>query len=67
MRELLIKSRERQKLTQGDLASELDTTQQNISFIENGKRNPSLILAKKLEVFFNIPMEELLPDIFLDT
>lgn len=64
-RELLIKLREKNELFQEDVADLVDTTQQNISLIENGKRNPSLILAKKLEILFDTPMENLFPDIFL--
>lgn len=64
-RKLLIKLRENNDLFQEDVADLVGTTQQNISLIENGKRNPSLVLAKKLETLFDTPMEELFPDIFL--
>ena len=65
MRDLLIKARESRKMTQSDLAKELNTSQQNISLLENGKRNPNLVLAKRFENYFGMPMEKLFPDIFL--
>lgn len=66
MRTLLIKLREQNNLKQEELAKVLGTSQQNISLIENGRRNPSIKLAKKFEIFYKKPMEELFPDIFLD-
>lgn len=63
-RELLIKLREQKQWKQEDVAKMIGTTQQNISLIENGKRNPSIRLAKKFEILFKRPMEELFPDIF---
>lgn len=65
-RKLLIELREKNDLFQKDVAELIGTTQQNISLIENGERNPSLILAKKLETLFDTPMESLFPDIFLN-
>lgn len=65
-RNILIMLREEKELKQDELATILRTTQQNISLIENGKRNPSIVLAKRYEVFFNREMEELFPDIFLE-
>ena len=59
MRDLLIKARESIKMTQSDLAKELNTSQQNISLLENGKRNPNLVLAKKFENYFGVAMENL--------
>ncbi|KXS41414.1 MAG: hypothetical protein AWU54_1635 [Candidatus Frackibacter sp. T328-2] len=51
-------------LNQEELAEILDTTQQNISLIENGKRDPSIRLAKKFEILYQKSMEKLFPDIF---
>ena len=64
-RNLLINLREKKQWTQEKLAKKLDVTQQTVSLIENGKRNPTILMAKRLELIFNIPMEELFPDIFL--
>lgn len=66
MRHNLIKARTSRELSQKELADILDLTQQAVSLLETGSRKPALIVAKKLEDFFNIPMEELFPDIFLD-
>lgn len=66
LRNVLIMLREERNLKQDELAAILKTTQQNISLIENGRRNPSIVLAKRYEVFFNRAMEELFPDIFLE-
>lgn len=60
----LTKARDSRQLSQKELGDELGTTQQAISLLETGTRNPSLIMAKTLGDFFNIPMEELFPDIF---
>lgn len=64
-RKLLIDKRKKLKLSQEDVAIKLNTSQQLISFIEQGKRNPSLIIAKGLEELYKTPMEELFSDIFL--
>lgn len=60
----LIFSREKKGWNQDELGIMLDITQQYISLIENGKRDPSTILAKKFEIIFETPMEELFPDMF---
>ncbi|MEG0773904.1 helix-turn-helix transcriptional regulator [Clostridium sp.] len=64
-RRLLIQMRELKGLKQEEIAKLLRTTQQNISMIENARRKPTAYQAKKLEVLFNTPMENLFPDIFL--
>ena len=35
-----------------------------ISLIETEKRKPTIEIAKRLEILFKTPMEELFPDIF---
>jgi transcriptional regulator with XRE-family HTH domain len=64
-RELLIKLRGSK--SQEKLAKELGISQQFLSAIELGKRNPNVKLMKKLEEYFRVPMEELFPDIFINT
>ncbi len=64
-RKVLIALREAKGWKQEDVAKKLDITQQAVSLYENGKRDPSIRLAKKFELLFKMPMEELFPDIFL--
>jgi putative transcriptional regulator len=67
VREEMIKERDKRQWKQEYLAGLLGTTQQNISLIENGKRKPTIRLARKIEQLYNRPMEELFPDIFFTT
>ena len=46
-------------LRQEDLARETGVTRQTINAIENGKYNPSLVLAIKLARLLKTPVEEL--------
>ncbi|WP_408955791.1 helix-turn-helix transcriptional regulator [Natroniella sp. ANB-PHB2] len=64
-RELLISKRKSRNWSQNDIAQRLGTSQQSISPIENGRRDPTIRLAKKFELLFDEPMESLFPDIFL--
>jgi putative transcriptional regulator len=63
-RTTLIALREAKGWRQEDVAKMLNISQQAVSLYENGKRDPSIRLAKKFEVLFKTPMEELFPDIF---
>ncbi|WMM26703.1 helix-turn-helix transcriptional regulator [Tissierella sp. MB52-C2] len=65
-RKFLIDKRKNNQWSQEYVAKKLNTTQQLISFIEQGKRNPSLIIAKGFEEIYETPMEKLFPDIFLN-
>lgn len=51
-------------MTQKNLAKTIGISQQMVSLIENEKRKPTIEVAKKLEILFKTPMEELFPDIF---
>lgn len=64
MRKSLINKRIENKFTQKNLAEMIGISQQMISLIENERRKPTIEIAKKLEVLFKTPMEELFPDIF---
>lgn len=64
-REKLISVREQRGLSQTELAECIGTTQQNISWLENGRRKPNVYLAITLQNFFEVKAEELFPDIFL--
>jgi len=46
-------------ITQEELASVLEVSRQTISSLENGRYNPSIILAFKLSRFFKLPIEEI--------
>lgn len=46
-------------LTQEMLAKELGVGLSTIAMIETGKRTPSLSLAKKIAVFFEVKIEDL--------
>lgn len=65
-RKLLINQRIKNSWTQEELAKKVGISQQSVSLIEIGKRKPTIEIAKKLELLFNIPMESLFSDIFLD-
>lgn len=64
MRKSLINKRIENKMTQKNLAKTIGISQQMVSLIENEKRKPTIEVAKKLEILFKTPMEELFPDIF---
>lgn len=53
--------RKEQHLTQQELAEKLDVTRQTIISLENGRYNPTLLLAFKIAAFFGRSIE----DIFL--
>ena len=54
--EILRKSK---KISQSELAEALEVTRQTISSLENGKYNPSIILAFKIANFFDLTIEEI--------
>ena len=64
-RELLIKLRG--KKSQAKLAKELGISQQFLSFIEIGKRTPNIKTMKNLEEYFDVPMQQLFPDVFMSS
>ena len=47
------------KITQVQMAQDLQITRQTINAIEKNKYNPSLELALKLAQYFNVPFEDL--------
>lgn len=57
MKNNLEKLRNGCNLTQEQLANKLKVTRQTINSIENGKYNPSIILAFKISKFFNTTIE----------
>ena len=47
-----------QNLTQEDFANLMQVSRQTISSLENGKYNPSIFLAYKISIFFNLSIED---------
>lgn len=46
-------------ITQEDLAEILEVSRQTIGSLENGRYNPSIVLAFKIARFFNMQIEEI--------
>ncbi|MCK9428147.1 MAG: helix-turn-helix transcriptional regulator [Bacilli bacterium] len=46
-------------IRQEELADQLEVSRQTIGSLENGRYNPSIILAFKIARFFNISIEEI--------
>ncbi|HHY14914.1 MAG TPA: helix-turn-helix transcriptional regulator [Firmicutes bacterium] len=59
MENRLTEVRKKRKITQEELAALLDVSRQTISSIENGRYNPSLVLASKIARFFGMTVEEM--------
>jgi putative transcriptional regulator len=51
--------RKQRGITQEELAEALEVSRQTISAIENGRYNPSIILAFKIARYFGMPIEEI--------
>ncbi|MGL4740550.1 MAG: helix-turn-helix transcriptional regulator [Sarcina sp.] len=59
MKNLLEEIRKKNKISQEDLARELEVSRQTISSLEKGRYNPSIILAFKIAKYFNLTIEEI--------
>jgi putative transcriptional regulator len=46
-------------ITQEELAEKLEVSRQTIGSLENGRYNPSILLAFKIAKFFNLKIEEI--------
>lgn len=53
----------RGNLTQKEVAINLNISQQQLSSYERGVRNPKIQLAYRLSKYYNMPVEELFPDL----
>jgi putative transcriptional regulator len=51
--------RKQRGIKQEDLAAALEVSRQTIGSLENGRYNPSIILAFKLARYFNMAIEEI--------
>ena len=58
MRNRLEEIRKAKGITQEELANALEVSRQTVGSLENGRYNPSIILAFKLARFFDISIEE---------
>jgi len=51
--------RRKNNLTQDELAGILEVSRQTISSIENGKYNPSILLAFRIARYFDLTVEQI--------
>lgn len=51
--------RKRRGIKQEELADQLEVSRQTISSLENGRYNPSILLAFKIARFFNMSIEDI--------
>lgn len=51
--------RKTKNITQKELADILNVSRQTVNSIENGKYNPSIELAFKISLFFELPIEDI--------
>ena len=58
MKNRLEEIRKAKGITQEELANTLEVSRQTVGSLENGRYNPSIILAFKIARFFNVSIEE---------
>lgn len=59
MKNHLEEIRKQNKVTQEELASALEVSRQTIGSLENGRYNPSILLAFKIARYFGMSIEEI--------
>ncbi|MFR3227362.1 MAG: helix-turn-helix transcriptional regulator [Blautia massiliensis (ex Durand et al. 2017)] len=59
MKNRLEELRKQRGIKQEDLANALEVSRQTIGSLENGRYNPSILLAFKIARFFNTSIEEI--------
>ncbi len=59
MRNRLEELRKQRGIKQEDLASALEVSRQTIGSLENGRYNPSIVLAFKIAKYFHMSIEEI--------
>ena len=59
MKNRLEEIRKAKGITQEELANALEVSRQTVGSLENGRYNPSIILAFKIARFFNLSIEEI--------
>ena len=58
MKNKLEEIRKAKGITQEELANALEVSRQTVGSLENGRYNPSIILAFKIAHFFDVSIEE---------
>lgn len=58
MKNRLEEIRKAKGITQEELANALEVSRQTVGSLENGRYNPSIILAFKIARFYNVSIEE---------
>lgn len=58
MKNRLEEIRKAKGITQEELANALEVSRQTVGSLENGRYNPSIILAFKIAHFFDVSIEE---------
>lgn len=59
MKNRLEELRRQRGIRQEELAARLEVSRQTIGSLENGRYNPSILLAFKIARFFELPIEEI--------
>lgn len=59
MKNKVEEKRKEKGISQAKLAELMEVSRQTISSIENGRYNPSVVLAYKLATYFNVIIEDL--------
>ena len=59
MKNRLEEIRKQQSVTQEELATALEVSRQTIGSLENGRYNPSILLAFKIAKYFRMPIEDI--------
>ncbi|MCE1253594.1 MAG: helix-turn-helix transcriptional regulator [Anaerolineae bacterium] len=59
MKNKLEEIRKDKGITQEELAAVLEVSRQTIGSLENGRYNPSILLACKIARYFGMPVEEI--------
>ena len=59
MKNRLEEIRKENGITQEELASILEVSRQTIGSLENGRYNPSILLAFKIAKYFNLTIEDI--------
>lgn len=59
MKNRLEEIRKQRGVTQEELAAALEVSRQTIGSLENGRYNPSILLAFKIAKYFRMPIEDI--------
>lgn len=59
MKNKLEQIRKDREITQEELANILEVSRQTVNSLENGRYNPSIVLAFKIAKFFGLQIEEI--------